>query len=275
MASKEMKVGRRDLLMIGPEQIKIEEGHNLRKDFGGIQELTNSIKARGLLQPLRVRRQNGNFVLIAGERRLRSVLLANKQGAQIEQVPCILADRHANEGDWTLETLLENAHRKDLNPIEEAEGFRRLFSWGWIEGKIAQEYGCSDMHVKNRLALLEASPKAQKALKDGAVSMSAVLEAIRRFPDSREEQDAAIADAIKASNGKPASTRSVRKAAADRGSSAKPRKRTLKFAVLQEFQRGVRKHIKEDLKVKERTEWEGVLRGVRIAMGVEKLPEFE
>lgn len=121
-----------------------------RKQFesGAIEELTQSIREHGILQPLTVRLVGDKFELIAGERRWRAA-----QAAGLTEVPVIIrqaTDREALE--WA---LVENLQRADLNPLEEAEGYGQLArAFGLTQEVIAQRVGKSRAAVANALRLL-------------------------------------------------------------------------------------------------------------------------
>ena len=90
-----------------------------RFDEESLRELSESIRCYGILNPLTVRLRCGKYELVAGERRLRAAKLAG-----LREVPCILID--VNMEDAGLLALVENLQREDLNPIEEASGYKKL-----------------------------------------------------------------------------------------------------------------------------------------------------
>ncbi len=270
-------VSRTNMFHVDPRMLEIAEGHNARSDFGDLEGLASSIAENGVREPLHIRREGDRLLVVAGERRLRAARMAMEQGAKIVSVPCLLEERYANEQDHTLLMLIENSWRKDLTPIEEAEGYRRLVAWGTAPATIAKRLGCADTHVKNRLLLLSASPKARKALEEGKVSMASVLELLHRFPSTmpnyREEQDGALADAIAAGTNGHATVETARAASAQRGKKAEPRKRTLRYRVVDSHQRTVKKYLKDEkVKGADRAYYEGLLQGLRVAMGAAPLP---
>jgi len=267
--------GRKNFFMVNPDYIQVEAGHNLRKVFEGIEDLAQSIAARGLERALTIRREKDKLFVIDGERRLRAIRHAKeKLGAKIVAVPCILRDR-PDESERTITQLVANAHAEEFLPLEEAEGFQRLMNWGWSELKIGQEMGRSEGHVKARLRLLTATAEAKRALNDGKVSMSALLELLQRFPDDKDEQNKALREVI-ASGATAATIASVRRVAKRAGKEAATRKRMLPFKQAQELARDIGKYLKsETMKVAERAELEGMVKGLRIAMGAEAPPSFD
>ena len=128
-----------------------------RKDFGreALQELIDSIRQHGIIQPLIVRRAGTRFELIAGERRLRAA-----QEVGLVSVPAIV--RTANDLEVLELSLIENLQRADLNPIEEAQGYSRLANeFGMRQEDIALKVGRSRAAVANALRLLDLHPQVQ------------------------------------------------------------------------------------------------------------------
>ena len=124
-----------------------------RKKFDkeSLEELTNSIKERGIIQPIIVRRsedQDGKYEIIAGERRWQSA-----QNAGLHEVPVIIIKA---DNLKSLEfAIVENVQRKDLNPIEEAEGYKRLIDdFNYDQDKVSKFIGKSRAHISNCLRLL-------------------------------------------------------------------------------------------------------------------------
>jgi len=130
-----------------------------------LEELAASIREHGILQPLVVSpAEDGNYVLIAGERRLEA---ARKAGLQT--VPVVI--RHATDQQLLELALIENVQRADLNPLEEAEAFRHLIDeFGLSHEAVAARLGKSRVAVTNTLRLLEAAPAVKQALVDGKIS---------------------------------------------------------------------------------------------------------
>ena len=121
-----------------------------------LQELTNSIKQRGIIQPLIVRKlndQDNKFELIAGERRLQAA-----QSAGFHEVPVVIIDA---DNLKSLElAIIENVQRKDLNSIEEAESYKNLIeNFGYDQDQVSKFIGKSRSHVSNSLRLLTLPEK--------------------------------------------------------------------------------------------------------------------
>ena len=121
-----------------------------------LEELTNSIKERGIIQPLIVRKsdeQDDKFELIAGERRWQAA-----QSAGLHEVPAVILEA---DNLKSLEfAIIENVQRKDLNPVEEAESYKNLIdNFNYDQDKVAQFIGKSRSHISNSLRLLTLPEK--------------------------------------------------------------------------------------------------------------------
>ena len=138
-----------------------------RQDFNEeeLQSLAESIRVHGVIQPLTVRETGeGYYQIIAGERRWRAARMAG-----LDQVPAIVIeadDRKAMEL-----AMIENLQREDLNPIEEAEGYRQLMDqYGLTQEETAQRVGKSRSVVANALRLLHLCPPVRAMVEDGRLS---------------------------------------------------------------------------------------------------------
>ncbi|MFL2770760.1 MAG: ParB/RepB/Spo0J family partition protein [Rhodospirillaceae bacterium] len=124
-----------------------------------IDELALSIKEKGVLQPLLVRRAGSGYEIVAGERRWRAAQLA-----RAHQVPVLI--RELNDTEVLEVALVENLQRADLTPLEEAQGYQRLIEgFGHTQGALASLIGKSRGHIANMIRLL-ALPDGVKALLD-------------------------------------------------------------------------------------------------------------
>jgi ParB family chromosome partitioning protein len=129
-----------------------------------IRELVASVKEKGIIEPLVVKRKNNQFILAAGERRLRAAQLAG-----LNEVPVIIRDLTDQE---LLEIgLIENLHREDLNPIEEARGYEQLNrNFGLTHEQIARLVGKDRSTITNTLRLLSLPKKVKDYLQTGKLS---------------------------------------------------------------------------------------------------------
>jgi len=138
-----------------------------RSDFPheALNELTESIRSQGIIEPVLARMRNGRYELVAGERRWRA---AKKAG--LSMIPAIVKDFTDEE---SLEiSLIENLQREDLNPIEEADAYHRLSKeFKLSQGDIAKKVGKDRSTVANMMRLLELPREIQGSLKRGQISV--------------------------------------------------------------------------------------------------------
>ena len=138
-----------------------------RKDFSeeALQELAASIREQGIVQPLIVRERDGHLELIAGERRWRAAQLAG-----LLQVPVIV--READDAAALELALIENLQRENLNPVEEALGYRQLIQQFQLsQEQAALKVGKSRVAVANALRLLNLPPDVQSWVREGRLSV--------------------------------------------------------------------------------------------------------
>ena len=136
-------------------------------DKESLEELSNSIKERGIIQPLIVRKsdeQDTKYELIAGERRMQAA-----QNAGLHEVPVVIIEA---DNLKSLEfAIVENVQRKDLNPIEEAEGYKKLIDdFGYDQDKVSKFIGKSRPHISNCLRLLTLPQKVKKLISEEKLS---------------------------------------------------------------------------------------------------------
>ena len=140
-----------------------------RRTFGEeeLAELAKSIAARGILQPLIVRpdpEQPGHYQIVAGERRWRAA-----QRAQVHDVPVI--ERELSDLEVLEVAIIENIQRADLNPVEEAAGYRQLLEkFGHTQDQLAEALGKSRSHIANATRLLKLPDEVQAMVRDGTLS---------------------------------------------------------------------------------------------------------
>ncbi|TML01594.1 MAG: ParB/RepB/Spo0J family partition protein, partial [Actinobacteria bacterium] len=164
-----------------------------RKDFPeeGLAALARSIREVGVLQPVVVRRRNGGFELVAGERRLRAARLAG-----LATIPAIV-----REGDDTeslrealivREALIENLHREDLGPLEMASTFQELLEdLGVTQETVAERLGWSRAHVANTIRLLSLPGDVQGLLADQRIQ-AGHARALLGLPDDEARSTLAL-----------------------------------------------------------------------------------
>ena len=193
-----------------PDADKLEEGEGVflqcpieaiepnpyqpRQEFGGpeLNELVDSVKEKGIITPLLVTKSEKGYYLIAGERRWRAA-----QKAGLERVPVVVRETTPIE---SLElALIENLHRKDLNPLEEAMAYKRwLDDTNTTQETLAQRLGKDRSTITNMLRLLQLPRIIRKDLIDGRLSMghARVLAGIKDPTEQKSIRDLIIKKAL-------------------------------------------------------------------------------
>ncbi len=160
-----------------------------RKSFDKekLQELADSIKAKGLLEPIIVRETGDHFEIIAGERRWRACRLA-----ELNEIPVIVKDY--SDLERVEISLIENIQREDLNPIEEANAYRRLIDEFHLkQDELAERVSKNRTSIANSMRLLKLGSKVQEMAADGRLSMG---QARALIPVEDEDQQLALAEKI-------------------------------------------------------------------------------
>jgi len=176
-----------EILIVQSETIK-PNPFQPREDFDtqGIEELAQSIKEKGVIQPLLVRRKGDYFELIAGERRLRACKYLG-----LKEIPIIVKD--VEDKDSLELALIENIQRESLNPIEEAHAFQHLIDKFQVtQEKISEVLGKGRSTITNTLRLLSLPHEIQQELKQGRISFGhgrALLEVEDHNQQRRLTQD--------------------------------------------------------------------------------------
>ena len=174
---------------ISLDEIDISE-FNTRKDLGAgteeasLDDLANSIREKGLLNPIMVRKKkNGKYDLIAGQRRF---LATKKIG--LNSIPAIIRDE-LSDTDVTIISLIENVQRADMNPLDKAKAYKTIYEKYEDYSKVAQETGVSIPTIKKYLTLLNLSSTLQDKLttSDGPTGIGALSKLAGMFsPDEQE-----------------------------------------------------------------------------------------
>jgi len=145
-------------------------------DQQALQELADSIRAQGIVQPIVVRPEGANFELVAGERRWRAAQLAG-----LQKIPAVIRDLDGRSAAAI--GLIENIQREDLNPLEEAQAFSRLIEeFDLTHQQVADSVGRSRAAVSNLLRLLDLADPVKEQVNQGLLNMGharALLSLIR------------------------------------------------------------------------------------------------
>ena len=174
------------LVMLRTDQI-ITRRSQPRQFFSddGIKELADSIREKGILQPLLVKHRNGRYQLIAGERRLRAAQLVG-----LDEIPAIVMNQMTDSEAFQL-ALIENIQREDLTPLEEAEAYAKLLeSASMTREELASKLGKDRSTIANSIRLLTLPDEVKDLMNDGKVSASHAR-AILALPDRKKQIEVA------------------------------------------------------------------------------------
>lgn len=156
-----------------------------RKNFNkqSLEELSQSIKTYGLIQPISVRQLcEDSYELVAGERRLRA-----SEIAELDEIPAIIVDY--KDQDSAMIALIENLQREDLNFVEEAEGYYNLIKdHGFTQQKLAEKLGKSQSTIANKLRILKLSDEIKKSLIDNKLT-ERHARALLKLPDDEMKEE--------------------------------------------------------------------------------------
>jgi ParB family chromosome partitioning protein len=172
----------RNLVQIKTDKIKPNPYQPRGKfDKDKMEELTLSIKEKGIIQPVVVRPAGDGFELVAGERRF---LAAQKLG--MEKLPALVMEKLSKEGMLEL-SLIENLQREDLNPIDEAKGYKRLLEeCGLSQKQLSEKIGKERSSIANTMRLLNLPEAIQNFIADGQLS-EGHARAILSLSDEKEQ----------------------------------------------------------------------------------------
>jgi len=172
-----------ELLDLRLDEIRVNP-KNVREtiDQDGVEELAESIRSVGLLNPVTVSPapDGSGYVLIAGERRFRACVEAG-----MESVPAIV--RHIRQDEQVLIGVLENVQRQELHPLDEARAYKKLIDeFNWSPTQIAKWLGKSQPYVSNRLRLLKLPEKGLEKLATGEITPSHAMIILQEKDENRQ-----------------------------------------------------------------------------------------
>jgi len=195
-----------------PEEITVNEEMNGRHELPDIEWLIESILAHGQMQPIVIRKEQGNPVLTAGFSRWRAVAAINERGLGKGRIPLRCSYTAMNEEQAFIANIEENRVRNQTTPIDDAYNIQRLMNvYRKSEADVAGIYHESTAWIRARLDMIELAPEAQEAIAEGRVKDSAA-KAIGKLSKSLQRKAAKIegpitVKAVKALTAIPAATK--------------------------------------------------------------------
>jgi ParB family chromosome partitioning protein len=181
MESIEVKATKKnDMMLIDPQNIVVVDNFNVRKDYGDIDSLSESIINNGQLEPVICVKIRGTeqYKLVEGHRRLMAIKQAISKGYDIPYVKALTLSS-TNEEDHVFAMLITGTGKKPLTPLEEAEGYKRLVAYGYETKDIAIRVGKSNTHVYNLVRLADIPKKLKDKIENNEVSTSVVIQLIK------------------------------------------------------------------------------------------------
>jgi len=185
------------------ESIVFRDNFNDRIEFGKIEEMASSLDAFGQIIPIRGDMMgDGTFIVTYGERRVRGMRLLRENGSdKFEYVLAEINPKDITEAQRHMIALVENSHRKNYEPLEEAVSYKRQIGYinqetgkNWTASEIARSLGVSKMHVSNMLKLAGVTEEEKAAVIEGVISPTALTDMVKAGA-SEEQRIEAINEA--------------------------------------------------------------------------------
>jgi ParB family chromosome partitioning protein len=160
-------VSRKNFMLVKTDDV-FPNPEQPRKEFddSSLQDLSESIKSKGVIQPIIVSKKSGKMTIIAGERRFRAAKLAG-----LSEIPVVIKENISNEEIMVM-SMIENLQREDLNPIEEAVAFKHLSDvYSMTQDQISKNIGKSRSYIANSLRLIGLPDQIKASLSSGRISV--------------------------------------------------------------------------------------------------------
>lgn len=187
------RLPRKDIFLVSPKDLMLEEGFNTRTDYGNLEELKNSIIENGVKIPLRGYKEGDKYVINDGHRRYKAVMMAIEEGNEIVRVPFISEKKKTLE-ERIFEILISN-DGKALTSLELGETYKKLQGFGFIPSEIAKKIGKSVSHVIDMINVAGSSKEVKDAIKEGNISATLVRE-VQNSVETAEEAEEIITTVV-------------------------------------------------------------------------------
>jgi ParB/RepB/Spo0J family partition protein len=196
-----LKSKRKDLHLVSPYNIIIEEGFNARTDYGDIDGLKESIINSGQLEPVIAYKKIGTdqWVLTDGHRRYTAIMKAITEGHDIPYIE--LKAGSSNPEERLFAMVITGVDKKPLSVLEEAETYKRLIKLGYNVATIKQKVGKSTSHIYSLLEMSELPQLVKNEIADGKISASVALQ-LSKNVNGHEELTATVQNAVANSDDK-------------------------------------------------------------------------
>ena len=176
---------RSDILNLDPRVITVEEGFNVREDFGDLEELAISIAENGVRNNLRGYKKDGVYYLTDGHRRLKAALMLIERGMAI-RVP-FMSEKAPSAEKRIIDMYICNDGKK-LTPLEESALMVRLKNCGLSVKEISNKLGCTETHVYNMLILSDVPARLKNRIKGNEISATLVMNIVKGNKELTDDQ---------------------------------------------------------------------------------------
>ena len=173
---------KKDLFLVDPRNLRIEEGFNTRTDYGDIDALMNSIIENGVLVPLSGYKEGDFFVIVNGHRRFKAIQLALSLGNDIARVQFISGRKKTLE-ERIFDIVLTN-DGKELSGLELGETYKKLLNFNYTIAEIAKKIGKTYKHVSDMIIVADSTKEVKTMIQDGNVSATLVAEVTAKVKDA-------------------------------------------------------------------------------------------
>jgi len=183
-------VGESRIFRVDPRMIRVVAGRNPRSYFddGGMEDLKKSIIKNGVKVPIVIKKnKDGHLELIDGERRTRACMAAIKEGADIKSVPAMVERPTITDAEMLRASLVCN-DGMPLSPVDEGRAYKRLMDWGHGQAEIGDMVGRSNVHIINRLKLVDTAPVVEDAVNKGQIPISKAVDIVDKSNGDTAEQ---------------------------------------------------------------------------------------
>lgn len=199
---------RGDIFKVGYTELEVEEGFNIRYDYGDIDALALSIKENGVKTPLLGYKNGDKFVITDGHRRHKAIGRAIEMGADPDMmIPMMPESKGGDEHSRTLGLIIYN-DGKSLTLLEEALVYKRLIDGGMKQAEIATRVGKTATHISNLIKLANSPESLHKKIRENKISASLVIEELKnKDADELEEE---IEKAVENNDGKKVSNKDLK-----------------------------------------------------------------
>lgn len=184
-----------DMFKVDPRIIIVRDDWNERKDFEGHESLVESIIENGVINPIRIQRDEDKLLLVDGERRLRATMEAIRRGVNIVSIPALMVRPSMSETEAKYTSYLANDGKR-FTPLEECELFDRLLKYGESVSDISKKIGKSTTYVNNTLLFRDGNKDLKEGVKDGKIKKTLAQNIIKKSAGDKNKEEKLTKEAL-------------------------------------------------------------------------------